>query len=127
MKILVIGGTGHIGRFLVPGLRRQGREVTVITRGQTTAPEGEGWGEVNFVNATYRRKDEKWAAVVAEAGAEVVIDILGSDVPTTYQAGKGTCRHFIACGSIWMYGPVEVVPTPERTQGPCECEWYAMR
>jgi len=127
MKTLVIGGTGHIGRFLVPELRRQGCEVTVVTRGRTPLPGGEGWDGVNFVNATYNRKDEQWSAVIAGIEPEVVIDIPGNDVPTTYQAAKSTCRHFIACGSLWMYGPARVVPTAEQTQGPCEFEWYAMR
>ena len=39
MKILVIGGTGHVGSFLCPLLKERGHEVTVATR-SGNAPEG---------------------------------------------------------------------------------------
>jgi uncharacterized protein YbjT (DUF2867 family) len=35
MKILVVGGTGHIGTFLVPKLVQLGHEVYIATRGRT--------------------------------------------------------------------------------------------
>jgi nucleoside-diphosphate-sugar epimerase len=33
MKVLVTGGTGYIGRILVPDLKKKGHEITVIDRG----------------------------------------------------------------------------------------------
>ena len=33
MRIVVIGGSGHVGSFLVPRLVRAGREVVSLTRG----------------------------------------------------------------------------------------------
>lgn len=127
MKVLVIGGTGHIGKFLVPQLCRQGCQVTVISRGQTAAGQDPEWRNVELVSASYTRHDETWCKLVADLRAEVIIDILGSDVPGTYAAGQGACRHYIACGSVWMFGQARVVPTPPQTQGPCEFEWYAKR
>lgn len=35
MKIVVIGGTGHIGTYLVPLLVKAGNDVISITRGQS--------------------------------------------------------------------------------------------
>ena len=35
MKILIIGGTGHVGTFLVPKLIAEGHDVYVATRGNT--------------------------------------------------------------------------------------------
>ena len=37
MKATVIGGTGHIGTYLVPRLWQAGHEVTVVTRGKRQA------------------------------------------------------------------------------------------
>jgi len=127
MKTAVIGGTGHIGRFLVPMLVEQGCSVTVITRGGTPRPATTAWQEVQMIAASYKRADEPWRKLIAGVGAEAIVDILGSDVPGTYEAARGACRHYVVCGSVWMYGQAKTVPTPEQTQGPCEFEWYAMR
>lgn len=32
MRVLVTGGTGHLGRALVDGLRRQGHDVRILPR-----------------------------------------------------------------------------------------------
>lgn len=40
MKILAIGGTGFIGRFVIRDLEQAGHSVTVFHRGTTAAPEG---------------------------------------------------------------------------------------
>ena len=34
MRIVIIGGTGHIGTYLIPRLVNLGHQVIVITRGQ---------------------------------------------------------------------------------------------
>ena len=129
MKTLVIGGTGHIGKFLTPMLVAQGAEVVVATRGTTPVPDAPAWGKAEVLTAEYARDDAAWRSLVTEIGAEVVIDIIGRDVPGTYQAARahGELRHFIACGSVWMFGPPKVAPTPPVTQGPCESKGYAER
>ncbi|WP_405152318.1 NAD-dependent epimerase/dehydratase family protein [Paenibacillus sp. FSL K6-0108] len=47
MKILVIGGSGHIGTYLVPRLVKAGYEVINITRGQSKPYNSDpAWEEV---------------------------------------------------------------------------------
>src|ERR1044071_863041 len=42
--VVVLGGTGHIGGYLVPRLVAAGHEVTVLTRGKATpARQGGAW------------------------------------------------------------------------------------
>jgi len=127
MKILVIGGTGHIGRFLIPMLVDRGGQVVVVSRGSTPAGTTAAWQKVELQTARYAPQDAAWCDCVAQAEAEVVIDIIGVDVPGTYEAARSTCKHFIACGSIWMFGPPRTIPTPDTTQSPCESEGYAQR
>lgn len=127
MHICVIGGSGHIGKNLVEMLVDDGCQVTIMTSGRTPIPSTPPWDKVAAVRSIYNRWDPEWARCVREIGAEVVIDIPGVDVPTTYEAAKGRCEHFIACGSIWMFGEPRVVPTPEETQSPCPFEGYALR
>ena len=125
MNTCVIGGTGHIGRNLVSMLLDEGWPVTVITSGRTPAPSGGKWSRVTFVRCRYG--DTGWAECLQQQRPEVLIDILGTDAPATYQAVKSTCRHFILCGSIWMFGEPRVVPTPDDTQNPCLFDGYARR
>jgi len=127
MKVCVIGGTGHIGRFLTPLLVRNGHEVTVVTSGRSPVPPGAEWEMVTFVRGQYKRDDRQFEGLISEIGAEVVIDILGTHLPGVYRGTRNACRHLIACGSVWMFGPPKVVPTPPEAQGPCEFEGYAMR
>ncbi|MCA9890882.1 MAG: NAD-dependent epimerase/dehydratase family protein, partial [Anaerolineae bacterium] len=35
MKVVVIGGTGHVGTYLVPRLVEAGHEVVCISRGES--------------------------------------------------------------------------------------------
>ena len=127
MHILVIGGTGHIGSFLVPGLVREGQEVTVLTRGQRPVPKDPAFNRVKLVEAAYKRGDEDWRKLIGSIGAEVVIDIVGADVPSTYGAAKPACKHYIATGSVWMLGSARRVPYPPEQQTPCPFDWYGMR
>ena len=136
MRILVIGGTGHIGSFLTPMLVADGHTVTVITRGERKpldAAQGlrplanRAWESVKLLTGVYKRNDPAFAALVGSVGAEVVVDILGAQVPAIYDAVKGKAKHLIACGSVWMLGTPRVVPTPPEEQSPCPFDWYGMR
>lgn len=40
MRILLIGGNGFIGRFVVAALKQQGHALAVFHRGTTAAPAG---------------------------------------------------------------------------------------
>jgi nucleoside-diphosphate-sugar epimerase len=56
MRIVVIGGSGHIGTFLVPRLVRAGHEVVNISRGQRSSyVEDPAWQEVRHVSADRER------------------------------------------------------------------------
>ena len=50
MRIVVIGGSGHVGSFLVPRLVRAGHDVVNLTRG-ARAPyvDDETWSEVEQI------------------------------------------------------------------------------
>ena len=49
MKILIIGGTGHVGSFMVPKLVKAGHEVYLGTRGNTKVRSYSSTEGVNFV------------------------------------------------------------------------------
>ena len=115
MKICVIGGTGHIGKFLVPMLIEAGHEVIVVTSGRTPMLEEGAWKFVRPITRKYGAPG--WTDAIRGIGSEVLVDILQGDSPELYMAVKDTVRHMIVCGSIWMLGFPRVVPTPAITQG----------
>ena len=123
MRVIVIGGTGHIGGFLVPKLVELGHEVIVATRGRKAAPDGPAWRKVTLL----KLPAEAPAAALAAARPEAIIDIVQSRATETYEACRATCRHFIWCGSLWMLGPPAVVPTPEVRVGPALSAGYQPR
>jgi len=127
MKVLVIGGTGHIGRFLTPMLVRDGHETVVLTRGTIPPAEDAEWERVHRLQVAYTRGGSDWSEIVTAQHAEVVIDILGVDVNALYRAAKPTCRHILCCGSVWMLGTPRVIPTPETPQTPCLFDGYRRR
>ena len=127
MKICVIGGTGHIGRNLVEMLVREGFEVIVITRGILSFPKSPEWDKVKLIQKSYQQNNPEWKKLLRDISADVTIDILGTDVPGTYETICSFCQHFIICGSVWMFGEPKIVPTPEQTQSPCIFPGYAKR
>lgn len=125
MKIVVIGGTGHVGGFMVPMLVEGGNDVVVVGSGRTPLPEGEVWKQVEYLICDVRDVNDK--KKLSAVSAEVVIDMTGH-IGNIYNEMKGVVKHFIACGSLWMYGEPVVVPTPEETQNECiVSDGYAKR
>lgn len=119
MQTLVIGGTGHIGTWLVPRLVRDGHQVVVLTRGQRRPyRDDDAWQQVETVLADRSEEESRgvFGARVADLGAEVVIDLTSFTVDSTRQlveALQGRVQHFLHCGTLWVHGPSRLVPTTE--------------
>ncbi len=124
MKVLVIGGAGHVGQFMVPMLIQAGLEVTVVGSGRTPLPDNKVWSQVKYLTCDIRNLDN--IDKLADEAPDVTIDMTGV-VWDIYQRLKGVCKHFIACGSLWMYGEPKVVPTPEKYQNDCVFDEYKKR
>ena len=59
MRVVVIGGTGHVGTYLVPRLVAAGHAVTVVSRGNRApySPHG-AWQAVRRVTLDSNRRGE---------------------------------------------------------------------
>src|SRR5205085_12153732 len=71
MNIFIAGGTGAIGRILVPLLVNAGHKVVALTRSADLTSQLEQMGAVPVVGDVY--DEARLARVVAESEAEVVI------------------------------------------------------
>ena len=124
MRIAVIGGTGHVGTFLVPRLVRRGHEVINLSRGRRSPfADDETWREVRQVSVdrVVEEAAGTFARRVAELAPEVVVDMVCF---TPQSAGalliglRGHVAHLVHCGSIWRYGPSVALPITEENGTP---------
>ncbi|WP_314174920.1 NAD-dependent epimerase/dehydratase family protein [Streptomyces winkii] len=119
MKVAVLGGSGHVGSFLVPRLVDEGHDVVVVSRGQRQPYRPHGaWRHVTTVTLDREESeaDGSFGPAVAELDADVVIDMICFREESARQlvrALAGRVRHFLHCGTIWVYGPSGQVPAPE--------------
>ncbi len=118
-RVAIIGGSGHVGTYLVPRLVEAGHEVINVTRGQRQ-PYGPNaaWGRVTTVTAD-REAEEKagtFGTRIAALEADIVIDMICFTLESARhitEALRGRVQHFLHCGTIWVYGHNAVVPATE--------------
>lgn len=119
MKVVIIGGTGHVGTYLVPRLVEAGHEVVCISRGQSEPylPHA-AWQAVERV--TIDRTEAETAGTFGEQVAafnpDVVIDMICFTVESCQHivdALRGNVQHFLHCGTIWIHGHSVQVPATE--------------
>jgi nucleoside-diphosphate-sugar epimerase len=119
MRIVVIGGTGHIGTYLSPMLVEAGHEVICISRGKRQPYQSHpAWSRIAMVPLDRNAEEERgsFGQRVAEFGAEVVIDLTCYNLSSAEQlvdALRGRVGHFLHCGTIWVHGHSVIVPTRE--------------
>jgi nucleoside-diphosphate-sugar epimerase len=120
MRTVVIGGTGHIGTYLVPELVQRGHEVVVLSRGERTPYQSDGaWSRVELVAVDRDAEDAEgtFGTRVAELRPDVVIDLIcftEDSARRLAEAVQGKVQHLLHCGTIWVHGSSEFVPTREH-------------
>lgn len=126
MKVVVIGGTGHIGRFLVRRLIENGDEAVILSSGQTP---GDALGAKLVALPYYEMfSDGSFDELLASEKPDAVVDILQGNTPAVYAACETAgVDQLVCCGSIWMFGRARVVPTPETPQSLCPYDVYQTR
>jgi nucleoside-diphosphate-sugar epimerase len=120
MRTVIIGGSGHIGTYLVPRLAEAGHEVINISRGNRKPYRPHGaWLNVRQIQADRAALEERgeFGALVRDAEPDIVIDLICFTPESAIQlveALKGRVQHFLHCGTIWTHGHSVEVPTPEE-------------
>src|SRR5580692_1977666 len=119
MRIVVIGGSGHIGTYLSPMLAEAGHEVVCVSRGmrQPYHPH-QAWSDIASVQLDRDLEEARgeFGRRIAELGAEVVIDLTcykPSSAAQLVEALRGRVAHLLHCGTIWVHGHSVLVPTSE--------------
>ncbi len=118
-KAVVIGGSGHIGSYLVPMLATRNFDVTVFSRGNTNPyPKSVAWEGVEFIHANRQEKEKSghWQEKLEDVSPDVIVDIVCMEPESARIMAdflKGRDTHLVSIGTVWVYGKTERVPTPE--------------
>ena len=119
IHVVIIGGSGHVGTYLVPRLVAAGYQVTNVTRGQRQpyTPHA-AWNTVRqvVIDRAAAETSGAFGAQIRDLQPDIVIDMVCFTLASAQQiveALTGQVQHFLHCGTIWTHGPSVQVPTPE--------------
>lgn len=127
MRITVIGGTGHIGTYLVPRLVHAGHSVVSVSRGRRDPYRPDGaWADVETltIDRDEAEADGAFGDAILDTDPDVVVDLICYERDSAVrlvEAIREEVAHLLHCGTLWVHGPSDVVPTTEdrpRTRRP---------
>ena len=119
MRVVVIGGTGHIGTYLIPRLVQAGHEVINVSRGHSEPYfRHRAWGSVVQVEMDRSTAEPggQFGAQLIALSPDAVIDLIcftPESARALVEALWAKVQHLLVCGTIWVHGPSAVVPTTE--------------
>jgi nucleoside-diphosphate-sugar epimerase len=118
-RIVVIGGSGHVGTYLLPALVQRGHEVVNVSRG-AAAPyrPHAAWKAVEQVQADRRAEEAEgiFGTRIASLNADIVVDMISfklEEAQRLVEALRGKVEHYLFCSSIWVCGHATTVPSVE--------------
>ena len=117
--VVVIGGTGHVGTYLVPRLVSAGYRVTVVSRSRRQPYQDHAaWQSVQMVTLDRVAEDAQgsFGQEIRQLQPDIVIDMICFTLESAQQlveALRGQIEHFLHCGTIWVHGHSVEVPTTE--------------
>ncbi len=119
MRVVIIGGSGHTGTYLVPRLVEAGYDVVNVTRGKSKpyVPHM-AWKSVRQVTLDRDAEDAAgtFGKRIQELKPDIVIDLMCFTLPSAQhivEAVRGQVQHFLHAGTMWIYGYNVTVPTTE--------------
>jgi nucleoside-diphosphate-sugar epimerase len=120
MRVAVIGGTGHIGTYLVPRLLELGHHVVCISRGERKPYlTHAAWtrAETVTIDRAAEEASGRFGSRIAALEPDVVIDLICFTLDSCrplVEPLRGRVQHFLHCGTIWVHGHSVEVPTTEE-------------
>lgn len=124
MRILLIGGNGFIGRFVVAALKRQGHTLTVFHRGTSAAP-----ADVDEIRGDHNQLSAS-AQELKRITPQVIIDFVissGTQAEELMRIFRGVAQRVVLLSSMDVYravgisqgtedGPLMEVPLTEDSE-----------
>ena len=119
-KVVIIGGAGHVGTYLVPRLVAAGHRVTNVTRGLARPYQPHAaWASVRQVVLDRAAEEAagRFGAAIAALQPDIVIDMIcftPASNALLADALAGRVQHFLHIGTIWVHGASKWTPSHEE-------------
>ena len=119
MRVIIIGGTGHVGTYLVPRLVVAGHEVICLSRGKRQPYLSHlTWSQVQQIEVDRETEESEgsFGRRVRDLQPDAVIDMIcftRNSARQLVEALEGDVQHLLMCGTIWVHGYSVTVPTTE--------------
>jgi nucleoside-diphosphate-sugar epimerase len=119
MHIVMIGGTGHVGTYLVPRLVEAEHAVTVITRGQHKPYRPHGaWNRVRLLSIDRNKEEQEntFGLKIRDLKPDAVIDMIcftEESARHLVEALRGQVQYFLHCSTVWVHGHTTQIPVRE--------------
>ena len=112
MRVLIVGGTRFLGLSITHKLADGGHRVTLANRGLTEAKLPEG---VQVLRVDIGQEGALAAAVEGRTfdAAIHMIAMSASTAAAVLQPLEGKIGHYIQCGSVGVYAPLQYIPADE--------------
>lgn len=126
MKIVIIGGSGHVGTYLLPQLVNLGHTVINVSR-QLRKPyfQAEEWKYVQQITLD-RTENADFDDQISSFLPDVIIDMIcftPASAERLVNAVRGKVGHFIHCGTMWVHGHSYYVPATENQPRKPICDY----
>lgn len=119
-RVLVIGGTGHIGSYLVPRLLAFGYTIYVFSQGKTRPyVDHPLWERVRWIKGN-REEEEKRGTLgdlIQSLKLDALVDLIAFEPESAkflVEALENSETHLLMCTTAWVYGKTRSVPTQEN-------------
>jgi nucleoside-diphosphate-sugar epimerase len=110
-RVVINGGTGHVGTYLVPRLVSAGFDVVSVSRGQRAPYQPNGtWKFVRRVTLSREENACAFGQKIRELRPDIGIDMIcftEASARHLVEALRGQVRHFLHAGTIWVHGPMQ--------------------
>jgi len=120
LRVVIIGGTGHIGSYLSPRLQEAGHTVLCVCRGiKTPYRPHPAWNRIQYIHLDRDAEEAagRFGERIASLDPQAVIDLTCYQLESARQLVdglRGRVELLLHCGTIWVHGQAVEVPTAEE-------------
>ncbi|MCU1329932.1 MAG: NAD-dependent epimerase/dehydratase [Bryobacterales bacterium] len=120
MRVVILGGSGHIGSWLTPRVVEAGHTAVCVSRSRREPYLAhDAWGSVERVaiDRVEAEAQGSFGPSVLALRPDAVIDLTCYTLESARhlaEALRGRVEHFLHCGTIWVHGMAIEVPISEE-------------